>query len=198
MTIRTDLPSRQQLRNMLRERRRALSAAAQQQAAEAVCQQLLSTLTKQTRLIAGYLANDGEVILNPTLSACQQRGVAVSLPVLHPFSGKHLLFQHYTPQTPMTHNRFGISEPELNSTQIHLLNHHDMLLMPLVGFDANGNRLGMGGGFYDRTLAHLHHLSKRPLLVGLAHDCQQVDALPVEAWDIPLDCIVTPTQIINL
>ncbi len=192
------LASRQQLRKMLRERRRALGSNAQQQAATAVGQQLLAILAGPARRIAGYLANDGEIALGPTLTACHQQGIAVSLPVIHPFTGKHLLFQHYTRQTPMTHNRFGICEPALDSTQVRLLAEHDMLLMPLVGFDANGNRLGMGGGFYDRTLAHVHRLHKRPQLIGLAHDCQQVDALPVQPWDIPLDRIVTPSQIITL
>ena len=97
----------------------------------------------------------------------------------------------------MTLNRFGISEPALNSTAIRLLSQHHLLLMPLVGFDAQGNRLGMGGGFYDRTLANINALKNRPTLVGVAHDCQQVDELPVEPWDVPLDLIVTPTQIIS-
>ncbi|MDC8830203.1 5-formyltetrahydrofolate cyclo-ligase [Alteromonas gilva] len=201
MTInapRSALTSRQQLRKALRERRRALSDTAQQHAATAVCQQLFTMFTSQTRRVAGYLANDGEIMLGPTLAACHQQTIAVSLPLLHPFTGKHLLFQNYTPTTPMTANRFGIHEPELNSTQIRLLHEHDMLLMPLVGFDARGNRLGMGGGFYDRTLAHVYRLKRRPLLVGIAHDCQQVDTLPVQSWDIPLDCIVTPGQIITL
>ena len=70
--------------------------------------------------------------------------------------------------------------------------------MPLVGFDNKGNRLGMGGGFYDRTLANLDRLSYRPLLIGVAHDCQQADALPVMQWDIPLNAIVTPTQTIRI
>ncbi len=186
--------SRQQLRKTLRAQRRSLSTAEQQHAATAIRQQLQNMFDSNIQRVAGYLANDGEIALEPTLSACYQLGIAVSLPVLHPFTGKHLLFQNYTPHTVMTENRFGIKEPALNSTQICALAEHDILLMPLVGFDERGNRLGMGGGFYDRTLAYLNRHTARPLLVGLAHDCQQVDALPVQAWDIPLDRIVTPTQ----
>ena len=101
----------------------------------------------------------------------------------------------------MTRNRFNIEEPTLDSTAIIELTAHDCLLMPLVGFDAKGNRLGMGGGFYDRTLAPLQRLCDgppRPLLIGVAHDCQQVPVLPIEPWDIPLDVIITPTQCIEL
>ena len=67
--------------------------------------------------------------------------------------------------------------------------------MPLVAFDKQGNRLGMGGGFYDRTLARLHEQNwQKPQLIGLAHECQKVDALPIESWDVPLKTIITPDK----
>ena len=69
----------------------------------------------------------------------------------------------------------------------------DVILMPLVGFDNDGNRLGMGGGYYDRTLAYTRHAIKKPVLIGVAHDLQRVDRLPYASWDIPLNAIVTPT-----
>lgn len=188
---------RQQLRKQLRAARNALSASEQQQASEALCSQLSGILPVSLHRIAGYLANDGEITLQPTLDYCFRKNIAVSLPVLHPFTGKHLLFQDYHQQTPMALNRFGISEPGLDCTAIRLLQMHDCLLMPLVGFDAQGNRLGMGGGFYDRTLATLTQQNTSPLLIGVAHDCQQVATLPIEPWDIPLDMIITPTQIIR-
>ncbi len=67
-----------------------------------------------------------------------------------------------------------------------------MLVTPLVAFDRAGQRLGMGGGFYDRTLQHWRDHGFFP--VGYAHDCQQVERLPVEEWDIPLPAVITPTQ----
>ena len=193
--------SRQSLRKSLRQARRALSDDAQQLAAQALQQRLSEYLPPHTKQLAGYLASDGEISLLPTLSWCHQRGILTSLPVIHPFTGKHLLFQHFTHDTAMTRNRFNIEEPALDSTAIIELTAHDCLLMPLVGFDAKGNRLGMGGGFYDRTLAPLQQLrdgTPRPLLIGVAHDCQQVPVLPIEPWDIPLDVIITPTQCIEL
>lgn len=71
----------------------------------------------------------------------------------------------------------------------------DIILLPLTGFDARGNRLGMGGGFYDRTLAFRQRAGqRRPLLVGIAHACQEVPLIPSASWDIPLDRIVTDRQ----
>lgn len=188
---------RSQLRKSLRAARNALTPHEQQQAADNLCSQVLTALQTKPQRIAAYLANDGEISLSPLLMRCFQNDISVSLPVLHPFTGKHLLFQDYTVDTPKALNRFGISEPALNSTTIQPLETHTCLLMPLVGFDAAGNRLGMGGGFYDRTLASIQQLASRPALIGVAHDCQQVDKLPVQSWDIPLDMIITPTQIIR-
>ena len=71
----------------------------------------------------------------------------------------------------------------------------DLILLPLVGFDLKGNRLGMGGGYYDRTLSYLRHRRFwiKPRLVGVAHECQKVDSLIARPWDIPLDAVVTET-----
>ncbi|WP_414828209.1 5-formyltetrahydrofolate cyclo-ligase [Alteromonas sp. H39] len=191
--------SRAQWRKTFREARNNLSAKAQQQAATAVAQRLsvLPEIRDASR-VATYLDNDGEVSLAALISLLQARDIATSLPVLHPFSGKHLLFLDYTPLSSMKKNRFGIPEPELRCQDIRLLEEHQVILMPLVGFDSKGNRLGMGGGFYDRTLAKLNERMMAPLLVGVAHDCQQADALPVMHWDIPLNAIVTPTQTIRI
>ena len=93
----------------------------------------------------------------------------------------------------MTQNKYGIEEPELRVDNVVPLADIDVLLLPLVGFDEKGNRLGMGGGYYDRTLAqwyngHAPHLFP----IGLSYDEQRVSELPVEAWDIPLPEIITP------
>ena len=192
-------PSRAQWRKAFREARNNLSSEAQQQAATAVARRLFTLPeVRSAKRVAAYLDNDGEVSLAELLTELQGNGVATSLPVLHPFSGKHLLFLDYTPQTSMKANKFGIPEPTLHCQSVRLLAEHQVILMPLVGFDSLGNRLGMGGGFYDRTLANLNKLSSPPLLIGVAHDCQQADALPVMQWDIPLNAIVTPTQTIRI
>ena len=191
--------SRKALRSELRTARRGLTDAEQRDAAQRIVQRLTSLPQIQNaQNIASYLSNDGELDLSHVHDWCWQQNKTVHLPVLHPFAKQHLLMLAYSPATPMTLNHFGISEPALNSTLVCPLSKLDVILLPLVGFDKHANRLGMGGGFYDRSLAPYRDSDTRPLLIGIAHDCQQVDALPTESWDIPLDGIVTPSQIIML
>lgn len=129
----------------------------------------------------------------PFIEHCWQHNIEVYLPVLHPFSAGNLLFLRYLPTTAMTTNKYGISEPKLDVTQVLPANALDVIYTPLVAFDGQGNRMGMGGGYYDRTLAANPHITT----IGIAHDCQQVAKLQVQPWDMPLQRIITPTQIIT-
>ncbi|MCW8091584.1 5-formyltetrahydrofolate cyclo-ligase [Alteromonas sp. ASW11-130] len=191
------MESRNTLRRYFRNARNALSAQQQKNAAAAILDQIKLFIPASIKRAALYLANDGEPDLTPLIMYCWQYNIATSLPVLHPFTKKHLLMLNYTDQTVMRKNRFGIAEPALECQAIRLTVHHDVIFMPLVGFDKEANRLGMGGGFYDRTLANVCHSPLRPKLIGIAHDCQQTDSLPIQPWDVPLDAIITPTQIIQ-
>jgi len=96
-------------------------------------------------------------------------------------------FADWTPSQPLRDNRFGIGEPTGPARALKQL---DLLLLPLVGFSDDGGRLGMGGGFYDRTLGALK-LEERPLLLGLAYAAQQVEILPMDPWDVRLDGVLT-------
>ncbi|WP_324032492.1 5-formyltetrahydrofolate cyclo-ligase [Shewanella avicenniae] len=185
-----------QLRAEIRKQRRSLSAEFQAEAAAMASQRLLEIIDARPaiRQVALYFSCDGELSTAPLFEALWQRGIATCLPVLHPFNHGNLLFLHYDAQTTMQQNRFGILEPKLNSQQLVLPRQLDLILTPLVAFDNLGNRMGMGGGFYDRTLAN-PQLSA--LAVGYAHDCQHHEQLPVAEWDIPLPLIVTPTRLIN-
>jgi len=188
------MPSRQQLRTEIRRRRMALTVSDQLQAATALVQQVLQQpvlMAKQH--FALYLSNDGEINTAPLIAALRAAGKTLYLPVLHPFAAGYLLFQQYQPATPLHANRFGIAEPELNCADIKPVAELDVIFTPLVAFDSRGQRLGMGGGFYDRTLAQLaanHNAS----IIGLAHSCQQVAQVPVEPWDQPLHAIITPAH----
>ncbi len=115
------------------------------------------------------------------------------LPVLHPFRPGRLWFARYRPVDPMRPNRFGIQEPQRRGRQLCPAHGLDLVLLPLVGFDTHCNRIGMGGGFYDRSFAFLlrRRYWRRPLLIGLAHECQRVDAIERQPWDVPLDAVVT-------
>lgn len=144
--------------------------------------------------VAVFLSFDGELDTSPLIQQLWQQGKRVYLPVLHPFCAGHLLFLRYAPDTELVRNHLKIMEPRLDVRQVLPLPQLDILLTPLVAFDHQGQRLGMGGGFYDRTLQYRKQMSRGPYPIGLAHDCQQVDALPVESWDIPLPEIITPSR----
>lgn len=176
---------RNQLRQQIRKTRANLTALQQQQAEDSITQQALALIEERNaQHIALYLSFDGEISTDKLIKILWAQGKQVYLPVLHPFNPNHLLFLRYLPDTPMLKNKFGIWEPKLSVQNVLPLDELDILFTPLVAFDKQGNRLGMGGGFYDRTL---QHWQKSPFIpVGLAHQCQQVEQLPTEAWDVPL------------
>ncbi|MEH0833950.1 5-formyltetrahydrofolate cyclo-ligase [Pectobacterium cacticida] len=185
---------RQQIRQTVRQKRRLLTSEQQAYFAQRVCDRALThQKIMQAENIAVFLSFDGELDTSPLIQQLWQQGKRVYLPVLHPFSVGHLLFLRYAPETELVRNRLKIMEPRLDVRQILPLSRLDILLTPLVAFDSQGQRLGMGGGFYDRTLQYRQSMSHGPYPIGLAHDCQRVDALPVESWDIPLPEIITPS-----
>lgn len=208
-----DLPKSEQqrlrstLRRQVRLARQALSPLQQQQNAIALLNQIDQLAELATaQHIALYLSNDGELDTAPLLAYLQGLGKTLYLPVLHPFCEGYLLFQRYDANTVMTVNKFGIREPKPDVSAIMLPAELDIIFMPLVAFDARGHRLGMGGGFYDRTLSAIAGVAvagasraavtgAKPLLAGLAHQCQQVDAIPAECWDVPLPLVITPAHI---
>jgi 5-formyltetrahydrofolate cyclo-ligase len=185
------MSTRSQLRKQLKTRRNALSASEQVVASSKIAQKLREhKKIQQANHIAVYLTNDGELSTSSFISWCWQQQKKLYLPVVHPFSKGNLLFLEYLPNTIMVKNTFGILEPVLDVTKVCPIAQLDIICSPLVAFDGTGARLGMGGGFYDRTLAHWQNTTTYP--IGLAHDCQKVDKVPVEHWDIPLPEIITP------
>lgn len=176
---------RQQIRAEIRKIRANLTALQQKKAEQSVTQQALNLIEqRQAKNIALYFSFDGEISTKALIQSLWMQNKNVYLPVLHPFTQHHLLFLRYLPDTPMKQNQFGIWEPKLNVQNVLPLNELNILFTPLVAFDKQGNRLGMGGGFYDRTLQNWQNKSFIP--VGLAHQCQQVENLPTEHWDVPL------------
>ena len=181
--------TQQTLRKQIRKTRANLTALQQQQAEDSITQQALALIEERNaQHIALYVSFDGEISTDKLIKTLWAQDKHVYLPVLHPFNPNHLLFLRYLPDTPMLKNKFSIWEPRLNVQNVLPLDELDILFTPLVAFDKQGNRLGMGGGFYDRTLQHWHKSSFIP--VGLAHQCQQVEQLPTEVWDVPLHQIL--------
>jgi len=185
---------RQQIRTEVRQRRKNLTSEQQslfaQQAAERVA---THPRIQAASRISVFLSFDGELDTAPLIKRLWQEGKQLCLPVLHPFTFGNLLFLRYNPDTPLVRNKLKILEPALDATQIVPLSQLDIILTPLVAFDSHGQRLGMGGGFYDRTLENWQDGGPYP--IGLAHDCQQVDNLPVEHWDVPLPEVITPGKV---
>ncbi len=179
------LLNKKQLRLQCRQARNSLTPIQQQQHAQAVKATLLAlSFFQSAQLSVGVtLAFDGEVDLMPTMQALKNQH-QLYLPRLKPDTT--LDFLPWQEQAKMQANVLGIPEPM--GEQVIGIADLDVVLMPLVGVDKLGNRLGMGAGYYDKSLAQA---SQRPYLIGVAHQCQQVESLPVDAWDIPLDALVT-------
>lgn len=191
------MDTRQQLRQQMRRARRALTAQQQKFAAQNLLGNI-STLPEFIRAdhIAIYLPADGEIDPRPLLERCWAMGKKTYLPVLHPIRHNRLWFAPYDASTPMTRNCYSIEEPRLDKAPRRPAWALDLVLLPLVAFDAQGGRMGMGGGYYDRTFAFSQRQKglRGPALIGLAHELQRVDQLPVESWDIPLAGILTDRQ----
>ncbi|MCO4312970.1 5-formyltetrahydrofolate cyclo-ligase [Pectobacterium versatile] len=186
--------SRQQIRQAVRQQRRLLTPEQQSRFAQQASERVIAhPKIIRADSVAVFLSFDGELDTHPLIQQLWQQEKRVYLPVLHPFRAGYLLFLRYAPDTELVRNRLKIMEPRLDVRQVLPLPQLDVLLTPLVAFDHQGQRLGMGGGFYDRTLQYRNYTSRGPYPIGLAHDCQQVDALPVESWDIPLPEIITPS-----
>lgn len=178
-------PERAALRLELRERRAGLSADDQAAAAMAVMARLARVpRLRSATVIAGYRAIRGEVDIDATLALLDDTGALVTVPRV---VGEHMEFVAWRPDAPSAPGVFGIPEPVGADTVA--LNRHDVVLAPLVAFDHDGNRLGQGGGYYDRALAPLGE--DRPVVIGIAHSFQRVAEIPAEPWDIPLDAVVT-------
>ncbi len=210
--------NRKELRQKIRLKRNALSQEQQDNAAKKMQLRLTAHKKIQTaQHIAIYITNDGELNTTPFINWCWQQNKFVYLPVIHPFCKGNLLFLRFDETTVMIKNKYGIAEPKLDVTKVIPIHQLDILCTPLVAFDPSGARLGMGGGFYDRTLAtwyqqqslsantstqslngNYNHTEYKLYPIGLAHDCQQVKQVPCEYWDIPLPEIITPTKTIKV
>lgn len=184
------------LRQRLRAMRRALSEAERQEAASALAWRVKEqAFFYEATNIAGYWACNGELDPLPLLEAAWAMQKAVYLPVVITTPFPTLRFAPYQSGQPLRLNRFKIPEPEVPSLAWLLPEQMDLVLTPLVAFDAMGTRLGMGGGFYDRSFAFLRdsgYQGHRPLLLGLGYEFQKSAALLLrQPWDVPLTIAAT-------
>ncbi|MGD9164586.1 MAG: 5-formyltetrahydrofolate cyclo-ligase [Chromatiales bacterium] len=190
-----------QLRREIRNQRRQLTPQTLQRHSRQL-QRLAGSFNtfRHSRRIAFYVASRGEIDPHPLMMLAFKTGKQVYLPVLRSRPSNSLWFSAYRPGDRLVNNRYGIPEPVMHSRGVVMPWSLDMVCVPLVAFDISGNRLGMGGGYYDRTFAFKHMRSHwhDPKLIGLAHEFQRVEQLQNQVWDIPLDGVITEQCIYNL
>ncbi|MGA9342714.1 MAG: 5-formyltetrahydrofolate cyclo-ligase [Rhodanobacteraceae bacterium] len=186
------------LREVLRARRLALPAAARVAAAAGVAQQLAQLAPfLSARLIGGYWAIAGELPLACVLPAARARGQQYLLPVIG--RARKLRFAPWQPGAAIVPNRHGIPEPVCAARNMVEPCELDVVLVPLVGFDRRGHRLGFGGGYYDRAFAFLRGRERpaRPVLVGIGYAMQELSRIEDAPWDVRLDYVASENELID-
>lgn len=189
---------RKTLRAELRARRKALGASDRIAAANGVAAQLeqLADFLVDQR-VAGYWAIDGELPLHVVVANLTRRGQHYCLPRIT--GPRQLSFVEWRSGVELEANRYGIPEPVCTTSDLLTANELDIVLLPLLGFDRQGHRIGYGGGYYDATFACLRERDEaaRPLLIGIGYAAQEVDAIEAAAWDVHLDYVATENELID-
>lgn len=186
--------SNDELRQRHRKRRAELDRAALANAAAALSERLTALPEyQQAGRIAAYFAVNGEIGLEPLIEQALSAGKEVYLPNLERQS---LRFSPYFPSQKMRVNRYRLPELDVDESEMLAPAALDLVLAPLVVFDAACNRIGMGGGFYDRSFSfRKNRAADKPVLIGVAHELQRVERIVPEDWDVRLDMVVTDRAI---
>jgi 5-formyltetrahydrofolate cyclo-ligase len=195
MSNQTIARHKRQLRRELRQMRRELDSRQQLLAGHSLRNRLLfHSRFRHSTHIACYLPADGEIDTRPLIRAGLAAGKQLYLPVIQ---DRQMEFHPYTRGTRLYLSGFGLEEPRAGRRAVDELK-LDLVIVPLVGFDRSGARLGMGGGYYDRAFRQVRKSAPRPFLLGVAHACQEVDRLPVEHWDRSLHAVATDREFIRV
>ncbi|HTD29217.1 MAG TPA: 5-formyltetrahydrofolate cyclo-ligase [Xanthomonadaceae bacterium] len=188
------LDAGRELRRGLRESRAAISAAARIAAAANVANRLLGLPTlRNATSVAGYWAVGGELPLHILMTRLAP-ATRYCLPILHQ-PDRTLRFAPWRVGDPVIANRYNIPEPA-HAMELLAPDALDVVLLPLLGYTRRGDRVGTGGGWYDRSFAFRRESPAPPLLIGVGFACQQIDAYAANAWDVPLDAVVTERELL--
>jgi len=186
-----------QLRQSTRANRRALTAKQQLANSRSISNTLRRTaLFRNSSRIALYLENDGEAAVSQLSQIIRDDKKRCYLPILRPLPPNRLWFAEYIIGDRLCRNKYGILEPDLRKRKPIRPYALDLVVVPLVAFDSECNRVGMGGGFYDRTFSYLNNRNtwRKPNLIGVAHELQKHDSLQQREWDVSLDGVVTESN----
>lgn len=181
--------TKSELRKLLRAARRNMPTPERSLAEHRICENLQRLPAfRRARTVAAFLAFDGEPSIGALFTDARSRDKRFVVPVIR---SQQMSFAPLQAHRRLSKNRYGIAEPS-HRDRVATAN-IDLVLVPLVGFDASGNRLGMGGGYYDRYFSYLRSRTRyqRPRLLGVAFELQRTNALPVDSWDVPLWGIVS-------
>lgn len=173
------------LRKRALKKRQAIPADEAQAAAESLADHIVSHIGNGKSIVAGYAATRGEIDLFPALLLLEGRGHRLCLPAIE-HKEAPLSFRRFLASAKLIKGSYGIEIPETTDTYIP-----DVILVPLVAFDKQGNRLGYGAGYYDRTIAYLRKENPNLKTIGIAYASQQVAEVPAESYDEKLDAIIT-------
>ncbi len=186
------------IRQSMRQARRELNPTERHAASRRLSRvAAASGIVRGARHIALYASNDGEIDVSEFADTLRTCGAACYVPVIVGRRGwRDLSFARMDYDTPIRFNRYGIAEPDTPVREFRRSVQLDLIFLPLVAFDNDGNRIGMGGGYYDRTLAwrRRRRVWSGTRLIGVAYQFQQFDKLPIQSWDIPIDGILTDQQ----
>ena len=187
------------LRKQIRQLRAQIPAPYRQQASYRISEQVAALdVYRRAERVAGYLPFEGEADPLPLMDRAIQDSKQVFVPQIVK-KGAPLQFARWSRETAMRKNFFGIDEPDVPAEEWIGGPELDLVLVPLVGFDEARNRIGVGGGYYDRTFSFLREKglddSSRPRLIGVAFELQKLSAIETKPWDVPLDAVVTELTI---
>ena len=180
-------------RARLRAARRAITGRARRVAETAIISRILRLAAfRRARMVSCYMPFDGEVDVRPLIHRVRPQGKTYCLPAVSRSHSREMRFLSYRPGEYLVTNRFGIGEPLTLASAIVPSREIDVALMPVVGFDRTGSRIGMGAGYYDRYFGHKGTDGHRHTrLVGVAFDCQRLPLIERREWDVPLDFVIT-------
>lgn len=194
------MSTQKEIRRCIQTQRQSLNQQQQTEYSSQICLQIIgSGILDDAQHIAFYLPVRNEADPTSLQLMEQYQGKQFYLPVLSEVKHNHLAFAAYNQQTRMKLNRFKIPEPDVpTESLLHDPLKLDVVITPLVGVDPQGNRIGMGGGFYDRTFAFKKEKQKKPLLVAFAYDFQFIEPQTPQDWDVAVDHIALQHRFITL